>query len=60
MRNGLIDSIAAVLATSVRGTDDAEEYSGKPLSEEDELRLQVILLLDSLVSGRETCPTPIA
>ena len=61
MRHGLIDVLADVLATlAVRG--DASPASNveanRALTEVDEVRLQVILLLDSLVSGRHLLPIP--
>jgi len=61
IRHGLIDALADVLATpdnSRSNTVRDDTGSGVPLTEKDEVRLQVILLLDSLVSGRQLLPMP--
>jgi len=59
VRHGLIDALTDVLATSTNNRDNRKDDNvehGIPLTEEDEVRLQAILLLDSLVSGRQLLP----
>lgn len=61
VRHGLIDALTDVLATSNTSRDknkDDDVESGIPLTEKDEVLLQVVLLLDSLVSGRQLLPQP--